>query len=155
MARRLIIGKHPTFASNGIFLSQPGDSVLAPLKALLLDSRYQNVSVHREGRIRLSRQSFDPTATLWWGTVTWPSLGYTPLTYASLTYASSNDLGIPVSSDYYPTADCAVHETTSWQTLQWGIWLADSTTMRAKMYVEIPNVTGAVDLNYIILKRAL
>lgn len=156
MVQRLHIGQHLGFSSNGIFLSQPGDNVLSPSKALLVDSRYQNISIHREGRIRMSKFTEPDNAAIWYATVTWPALGYTPFYYASMRYASNNSLDIPVNSDYYPSNDCAAHEIVNYSSIRWGIWLLGSNTLRAKIYVETSQLDSVdFDLSYIIGKRAL
>lgn len=156
MVQQLLIGRHSGFSSSGIFLSQPGDNVLSPTKALIVDSRYQNVSVHQQGRIRMSKFTESDNVAIWYATVTWPALGYTPLYYASMRYASANDLNIPINSDYYPSNDCATWDTDIYSSLRWGIWLEGSNTMRAKVYAgtgQLDNVD--FDLSYIICKRAL
>lgn len=156
MAQRLLIGQHVGFSSNGIFLSQPGDSVLNPTKALIVDSRYQNISVHQQGRVWMSKFTESANYTIWYATVTWPALGYTPFYYASMRYASSNALDIPIYSDYYPSNDCAAYDIVNYQTFRWGIWLEGSNTLRAKAYVESGQLHAAdFDLSYIIGKRAL
>lgn len=153
MSDRHLIGRHPTLGASGIFLSQPGDSVMMPTKAMLADSRYQNISVHQQGRIRLSREVFS-TTTVWYGTATWPSLGYTPLYYGSLTYVTPNALGIPVNTDYYPTTNCSRPDIAIAAQTDFGIWLEGDSVLRAKVYIQF-SIDAAFDLNYIVFKRAL
>lgn len=156
MARRIIIGRHPAFGVSGAFLSRPGDDVVNPSGALLLDSRYQNVSVHAHGRMRMGRTTGDGFTT-WWATVQFPDLGYTPLFYGSMTYANPHNRNdVPVDSNYYPTSSCARRDPTLREVnFDFGVWLENNATIRAKAYADTGPIKKAdFDFYYIILKRA-
>lgn len=155
MARRIIIGRHPTFGVSGAFLSRPGDDVVNPSGALLLDSRYQNVAVHAEGRFRMGRTTGNGYST-WWATVHFPDLGYRPLFYGSMTYANPHNANkVPVDSNYYPTSSCANRDTTLGEVdFSFGVWLENNATIKAKAYAASGPRNADFDFYYIILKRA-
>ena len=68
------------FGEVGYYISQPGDDLDSPSKALLLDSRYDTLDIHAYGRNRYNRETLDNQS--WFfslGEVSFPSLGYMPM----------------------------------------------------------------------------
>lgn len=66
------------FGQNGIYVSQPGDNLDSPTKALLLDSRSDCLEIHTTGLASLPQIGEINGVRTYSRTVTFPSLGYVP-----------------------------------------------------------------------------
>lgn len=162
MSERKRIGDN--LGTTGYFLSRPGDNVAAPTKSLLVDSRFPLISIHAQGRFRLSRWFNEATRmSLFYGEVGFTDLGFVPFHTFSFIYGDANSLGVPPNTAYYPsswsgqdtgnmTGNWDMTENSVVKFRESGCWIAGQTVLRAKAFVETSNDLN-IQLQYTIFKN--
>lgn len=167
MTRRTAIGRN--LGTFGYFLSQPGDDVVAPAKSLLVDSRFNTLNVHAQGRFTLTR--YDVPApnndTIWYGQVPIVDLGYRPLFFGSLIYNSGSRVGIPENSAYYPSSWFSLDgpglgNVMAGDTLGFdlqnldasGVWMPNNSTIAAKATFLVTS-DAQIDCSYTVFKNPM
>lgn len=70
------------FGQPGMYISQPGDDLDDPEKALLLDSRYDALELHAFGREQMGREVIS-NETFYRSVVNFTGLGYRPLFFVA------------------------------------------------------------------------
>lgn len=162
MAKRIIIGKRN--GVNGVYISPPGKEVESTTAPLLLDSRYDMLRIHSIGSVRMSGYTYSGATTvgLYWATVTFPSLGYIPLVWGSCVFRNASAHGLPQNSAYYPQpwgGGNAILTGPRWSAFPaavlkyFGYWVADNTTLRAKLSLDGAGGGFAIDFQYIIFEN--
>jgi len=88
MTERTRIGT--LFGAPGMYVSQPGDNLLAPTRPLLFDSRYDGFEIHAAGRVSMPMIDNTSDRRTYSATVSYPNLGYIPqVTWAAIANGSS------------------------------------------------------------------
>ncbi|MDP9837611.1 hypothetical protein J2T09_002363 [Neorhizobium huautlense] len=95
---RTLIGD--LFGAKGFFVSQPGDDVSNPQKALILDSRFSSLEIHASGVFNLSITQDVNNTYFISGQRSWAALGYNPLYYITFLDQGSSVVSYPPQITY-------------------------------------------------------
>ena len=149
MTGRVKIGSH--LGGVGIFISRPGDDVENPTQPLIVDSRFDSLSVHATGYVEMPVIS-QASGRRWQGAWTFPALSYLPMYWYCFVSRGGDNA-------YYPMNNMLTGEPPSNYTasLSMSACTVDTTTVRAfARTITMPNDARNMQLylKYIIFRNA-
>ena len=142
MSERTRIG-NSAFGVPGIFVSQPGDDVSFPTKALMLDSRYDAFELHTRGRVSVPVIGTNAGIVSYQVTIDYPSLGYIP----QITWGAVINDGQTI---YYPPGPIDLANGNIYNSQDIVAWLTPSQFTYA---ITIPIPSRSIDLFYVIYRN--